>query len=66
MKSQSCAYAEARTSTSITLLKVTLGNSYPHSQALVRWQRKEPGTHCLCMLSFPKNLEISVKYAPLY
>ena len=39
-------------------------------QALVHGQReKKPGTHCLCMLSFPwisGNLEISVKSAPLH
>ena len=31
--------------------------------------RKEPGTHCLCMLSFPRiygNLEVTVKSAPLH
>ena len=31
--------------------------------------KKEPGTHCLRMLSFPRisgNLEISVKSAPLH
>ena len=35
----------------------------------MRVEKKEPGTHCLRMLSFPRisgNLEISVKSAPLH
>ena len=41
--------------------------SFPGSSAWV--ERKEPGTHCLRMLSSPRisgNLEISVKSAPLH
>ena len=42
----------------------------PRSQVLVAWtEKKEPGTHCLRMLSSPRisgNLEISVKSAPLH
>ena len=41
--------------------------SFPGSSAWA--ERKEPGTHCLRMLSSPRisgNLEISVKSAPLH
>ena len=41
--------------------------SFPGSHVWA--EKKEPGTHCLCMLSSPRisgNLEISVKYAPLH
>ena len=41
--------------------------SFPGSSAWA--ERKEPGTHCLRMLSSPRisgNLEFSVKSAPLH
>ena len=41
--------------------------SFPGSSAWA--ERKEPGTHCVRMLSSPRisgNLEISVKSAPLH
>ena len=52
--------------TSIYLLGSVVA-SFPGSSAWA--EKKEPGTHCLRMLSSPRifgNLEISIKSAPLH
>ena len=60
------------TTTYITLAENTHTSqpcTWPCSQARVWAGRKEPGTYCLCMLSFPRisgSLEIPIKSAPLH
>ena len=52
------------------LTNLTFGSVVASFSGCSAWaEKKEPGTHCLCMLSSPRisgNLEISVKSAPLH